>query len=146
MPSPGPARRRSRRQGTQSDDDHQLLPFLPTDQWINIASFLDVRSLGRMACVELRFSVPSVPDPTHAHRLRLAEHWTLIEEGARQALAKHGKGELVPRLRKRESWLKLLNVADMLLTPLVFTIQEPSVTISSDGENMPNTVYRNILM
>ena len=113
---------------------------LPNELWIYIASMLDGRSLGRLGCVSVRFATYDVPDPDHRGRLRPAEHWRLVDEGARRAFFARpafvqewfaGKNA---RSRPR-MWLEAWSHADAISAPLAFDLTQchEGITLSQAG-------------
>ena len=69
------------------------LPFLGDEIFVLIAAELDIRALGRLACVAQRFRRRSVPDPGHKkdRDAGVPELWSVVEEGARRQLRAYGK-------------------------------------------------------
>ena len=104
------------------------VPSLPDELWIQIASLLDGRSLGRLGCVAVRFATHDVPDPQHTGRLRPAERWRLVDEAARRAFfARPAFVQAWFIGQKAHSrarmWLEACSHADAMSAPLAF---EPS--------------------
>jgi hypothetical protein len=99
---------------------------LPSELWIQIASLLDGRTLGRLACVSVRFAVHDIPDPAHRGRLRPPECWRLVDEAARRAFV--ARPQFVQawfigqqgRSRSR-LWLEACSHANAMSAPLAFT-------------------------
>lgn len=93
------------------------------DVWCRIASVLSVTSLGRLACVERRFS--------HANAIYLK--WSIIDEGSRHqieyhfARAPHTRG-WIPR-RPNEHWLNLLHELNRLRARTLFDPLRTSVDV-----------------
>lgn len=116
------------------------VPSLPNELWIQIASLLDGRSLGRLGCVSVRFATHDVPDPDYVGRLRPAECWRLVDEAARRAFLSRppyvqawftGQKDC----SQTRMWLEACSHADAMSAPLVFEPSQCHEGISLSHDN-----------
>ena len=136
-----PAKRAAERRRQAELDFLSALPFFGDDIFVLIAAELDVRMLGRLACVALRFWRKTISAPRPAS----PERWSVAEEGARRRLG--AQSEQVRGWVSREtsggSWLRALGEAEKLLEPLRFTAHEAHVQLHDDGVH-PNALLASL--
>ena len=117
--APGsPAKAAAERRRQAELDFLSALPFFGDDIFVLIAAELDVRMLGRLACVALRFWRKTISAPRPAS----PERWSVAEEGARRGL--RAQSEQVRGWVSRAaggSWMRALRQAEKLQRPLRFT-------------------------
>ena len=112
------------------------------DVWSRIASVLSVTSLGRLACVERRFS----------HANAIYGKWSIIDEGSRHqieyhfARAPHTRG-WIPR-RPNEHWLNLLHELNRLRARTLFDPLRTSIDVfintgsTADGSSPSGMMWK----
>jgi hypothetical protein len=118
------------------------LPFLSDHIFVQIARHLRCRELGRLARTSRRFGLfqPFQGEQRTTGTAGSAlEHWTIVEEGARQRLRLSPMCNCVPR-RGVESWLLLLGELERLQRP-VFTVAGPDVALDDAGRTAVRLRY-----
>jgi hypothetical protein len=100
----------------------------PDEALAVVCRFLNVRGLGRLACVARRFTEPTLTEPGGggAGCAKLS----LIEEGARLRLAAGGDGGVAAERWAGETWVQALWREQC---PLKFTSRGPMVRLSEEG-------------
>ena len=128
-----PAKRAAERRRQAELDFLSALPFFGDDIFVLIAAELDVRMLGRLACVALRFWRKTISAPRPAS----PERWSVAEEGARRRLG--AQSEQVRGWVSRAaggSWMRALRQAEKLQRPLRFTSHGSMVQVSEAGTDV----------
>lgn len=103
------------------------LPHLSDEIFVHIASFADVRTLGRLACAAPRYSVQSIVPDSNS----LTEMHSVIDEGARRQLLRLEDWQTALSTRiAGESWHKTLHSVHVQMRPKRFSVTGPLVHLT----------------